>query len=120
MELAVNRPLGGLHVESDGIVDPIADRIVFEGTARDSWGKGKGRRIESGKIQVKIDGAKIAGRHRRKPVTLASRVGTREVDTQMVAKHEARNRMVEIHFGPETDANYNCSIWLERSRFIAC
>src|SRR5580700_1444232 len=112
MELAVYGTFGRVHMKSDGVIDPIADRVMFKSPVRHCRGKGKRGRIESGQVHVKIDGAEIAGGHRRKRVALTGGVGAREIDTQMVAKHEAGDGVIEVRLGSETESNYNCSIWL--------
>src|ERR1700693_5036846 len=104
VHVAVNLALGRTHLQNDGVVDPVAGFVGMERAFGNGGGEGKRRRVELGKLEVKVDSVNVPFCHGRKIEAFSSRVGTSEIEPHVVAHHESHYRKCNILVSTNADA----------------
>ncbi len=107
MQKSIDFVLRAFHLESDGVIDPIADGGVGESAIGNRWREGERSRIEFGKVEVEIHRQNVAVLHRLEVVAFARGTGSREIDAQLVAHQESDDGTRHRIFGLDTDADQN-------------
>src|SRR5579871_6563187 len=119
VKLSVDGLIRFLHLEHDGVVDPVADRILFERAVGDRRRERERRRVERRNVDVEIDRGDVAFKHRLQVVALARGVGAGEINAQVIPEHETHDGPIESSFGSHADTYYGCRTWLQRADSLA-
>src|ERR1043166_2148513 len=119
MKMAVNGPFRGVHVQRNSVVDPVTDRIVLKCAIRYCRREGKERRVQGGHLDVKVDCADLARRHRGQLAALPRGVRACEIYAQMIPEHEPDDWTLKVRLCLYANSYYNRRIWTERGEPIA-
>ena len=102
--------VGELWFEHDEVMGEALgspEKRIMDGerAVRDRGREREECRVKLGQIDVEIDGADVAGYHRRKLESFQRCIGSGEVHAQMVSQHEPDDRQSNLVLGADADGN---------------